>query len=328
MNNQKIEKILKKNRHINARFSGYFTTFFNLWNTLIAPIIIGLGVSFVFQFKDTPDKINFWFLLTTIIFLSLHLILGFGAKYLDKKDDSTNELSELSNEYDFRIKEIEKIRERMTMQNKLSETQKMVIYFTTLQVNSHIRSILIKNKENNLKDEDFRQDTKEFFMTILGYLSRHREILFDYKSESKFNIALYIYSEDKQQLVVNSRICDDRIIRKDRAWKPGFGHVGLTYLHKELKICPNIHESNELKISNPSDGKNYCSFLSVPILAYQQGSDAQECLGVLVLTSALPNQFLLERDRDFILNLSSLIAIYAEVIYKLYIDFPDELEED
>ncbi|MCV5526757.1 GAF domain-containing protein, partial [Escherichia coli] len=58
------------------------------------------------------------------------------------------------------------------------------------------------------------------------------------------------------------------------------------------------------------------------ILAYQQNSNEEECLGVLVLTSALPDQFSLERDQDFLLNLSSLIAIYSEVIYKMYVDTP------
>lgn len=49
MDNRKIEKILRKNRYINARFAGHFASFTSLWNALFAPIIIGLGVSYVFQ---------------------------------------------------------------------------------------------------------------------------------------------------------------------------------------------------------------------------------------------------------------------------------------
>ena len=323
MDNRKIERILRKNRYINARFAGHFASFTSLWNALFAPIIIGLGVSYVFQKKDITNGISDFFFIACIMFFILHLILAWGAKYLDKKDDSTIELGELTKEYNDRVSEIEIIRERMVQEDKLSTTQKLVIYLTTLQVNSHIRKILIANKEKKLTLADFPIDTESFFSTVLGYLSRNRETLFSYKSESKFNIALYIYNKERNHLEVICRICDDRITKKNRAWKPGFGHVGLTYLHKELKICPDITKSNELKISNPADRKNYCSFLSVPILAYKQNSSEEDCKGVLVLTSALPDQFSLERDRDFLLNLSSLIAIYSEVIYKMYVDTPE-----
>lgn len=54
MDNRKIEKILRKNRYINARFAGHFASFTSLWNALFAPIIIGLGVSYVFQKKILP----------------------------------------------------------------------------------------------------------------------------------------------------------------------------------------------------------------------------------------------------------------------------------
>ncbi|MEI7000513.1 GAF domain-containing protein, partial [Klebsiella pneumoniae] len=88
--------------------------------------------------------------------------------------------------------------------------------------NSHIRKILIANKEKKLTLADFPIDTESFFSTVLGYLSRNRETLFSYKSESKFNIALYIYNKERNHLEVICRICDDRITKKNRAWKPGF----------------------------------------------------------------------------------------------------------
>ncbi|MEA4715514.1 GAF domain-containing protein, partial [Klebsiella pneumoniae] len=58
MDKQKVEKVLKKNRYINATFARHFISAFNIWNTLLAPIIIGVGVSYLFQYKDNPDGIN------------------------------------------------------------------------------------------------------------------------------------------------------------------------------------------------------------------------------------------------------------------------------
>ncbi|EFO3892477.1 GAF domain-containing protein, partial [Escherichia coli] len=178
MDNRKIERILRRNRRINAQFAGYFVSFTSLWNALFAPIIIGLGVSYVFQKKDINNGISDFFFIACIMFFILHLILAWGAKYLDKKDDATIELGDLTKEYNKRVSEIETIRKRMVQEDKLSTTQKLVIYLTTLQVNSHIRKILIANKEKKLTLADFPIDTASFFSTVLGYLSRNRETLF------------------------------------------------------------------------------------------------------------------------------------------------------
>ncbi|EAB4030195.1 GAF domain-containing protein, partial [Salmonella enterica] len=34
MDNRKIERILRRNRRINAQFAGYFVSFTSLWNAL------------------------------------------------------------------------------------------------------------------------------------------------------------------------------------------------------------------------------------------------------------------------------------------------------
>ncbi|MDN2610630.1 hypothetical protein OB915_19575 [Klebsiella pneumoniae] len=116
-----------------------------------------------FKKKDITNGISDFFFIACIMFFILHLILAWGAKYLDKKDDSTIELGELTKEYNNRVSEIEIIRERMVQEDKLSTTQKLVIYLTTLQVNSHIRKILIANKEKKLTLADFPIDTESFF---------------------------------------------------------------------------------------------------------------------------------------------------------------------
>lgn len=318
MDARKIEQVLKKNRHINAKFASHFISAFNVWNTLLAPVLIGLGVSYLFQYKDDVSKINNLFFILCFVLIIIHLAFAIGFNYLDKRSDTSVELAEVSINYNGLVSDIETIKERTHISNELSATQKLVIYLATLKVNSHIRDVLNKKKENTFSEDELEKFVNEFIETIIKYLSKNRETLFGYESKSRYNIALYIYDPNEEQLVVQARHCDDRIDRKDRPWKAGFGHVGLTYLHKELKICPDIHKSSELKITNSSDKINYCSFISVPILTYHEDSTENDCLGVLVLTSALPEQFSLARDKDFLQNISSLIAIYIDVIFNIY----------
>lgn len=57
-----------------------------------------------------------------------------------------------------------------------------------------------------------------------------------------------------------------------------------------------------------------------------------ECIGVLVLTSADANQFKIDRDGDFLLTFSYLLTIYIDSMYKVYmhdtIDVQDSESED
>jgi hypothetical protein len=318
MDTQKIEKILKKNRYINAKFASHFISAFNIWNTLLAPVLIGLGVSYLFQFKDDVTKIDNLFFIVSILLIAMHLFFALAFNYLDKRNDTSTELAEVSNIHNELVTDIEKIKKRMHVANELNATQKLVIYLATLKVNSHIKDALNKKTENSFTEEDLNAHVEEFIETIIKYISKNRETLFGYESRSRYNIALYVYDPDTEKLEVVTRHCDDRIDRKDRSWKPGFGHVGLTYLHKELKICPDISKSSELKITSHADKLNYCSFISVPILTYREGETDNDCLGVLVLTSALPEQFSVSRDKDFLQNISAIIAIYIDVVSSIY----------
>lgn len=125
-------------------------------------------------------------------------------------------------------------------------------------------------------------------------------------------------------LIVRARLCDDRLKKRNRSWKSGFGHVGLTHLHKEIKICPDITKSSELNSDDESDNVNYRSFLSVPIMSPNTTLEEQ-CLGVLVLTSADVNQFKIDRDGDFLQNFSYLLTIYIDCMAKIYMH--DTVEE-
>lgn len=99
MDTKKIEKILKKNRHVNAQFASYFISAFNFWNTLLAPIVIGLGVSYIFQYKNNLDKIHNLFFVLCIIFIIIHFVFAIAFNYLDKRSDTSTELAEVSLNY-------------------------------------------------------------------------------------------------------------------------------------------------------------------------------------------------------------------------------------
>ena len=145
-------------------------------------------------------------------------------------------------------------------------------------------------------------------------LISERESLFKYVSESKYNIALYFYSEEEDCLGIAYRDCDSRLPQRNRSWKPGLGHVGLAFLHKTVKLCPDITKSNELLANQSSgDAENYRSFLSMPIMKCDDDGEVNngiKPLGVLVLTSALPEQFDENRDVPFMSMIVKLLAIY------------------
>ncbi|MEY0232927.1 hypothetical protein [Providencia manganoxydans] len=44
----------------------------------------------------------------------------------------------------------------------------------------------------------------------------------------------------------------------------------------------------------------------------------EQCLGVLVLTSADVNQFKIDRDGDFLQTFSYLLTIYVDSMFKIY----------
>ena len=73
---------------------------------------------------------------------------------------------------------------------------------------------MTKKKESSFTTKELDSFVNEFIETIINYLSKHRETLFGFESKSRYNIALYVYDPEQEQLVVAARKCDDRMIEK------------------------------------------------------------------------------------------------------------------
>ncbi|EKN4074939.1 GAF domain-containing protein [Yersinia enterocolitica] len=322
-----IHGIIKRNQYKNARFSSYFIGFFSIWNAFIIPIILGIGISYLFQFQGRLIDIPNYYIAFYVLLFVIHIIISFTFLYLDKKEDTSSHLESTINIYNNLANEFKSLTSRSLNQSELHQTQKAVIHFTTLLIMNKLNIMAERAQSNDLTQENVTNDAGLFFNTVLGLLSSKREVLFGYKSESKFNIALYLYDPASNSLNVRARLCDDRLQQRNRSWKSGFGHVGLTHLHKEIKICPDITKSSELNSDDENDNINYRSFLSVPIMSPDSTLN-EKCIGVLVLTSADANQFKIDRDGDFLLTFSYLLTIYVDSMVKIYVHDAIETQAD
>lgn len=93
--------------------------------------------------------------------IAIHLVFALAFNYLDKRSDTSTELAEVSNSYNNLICDIDTIKERMRISNELNATQKLVIYLSTLKLNSHIRDLMEKKK-----DDSFTSEQLDDFLTI------------------------------------------------------------------------------------------------------------------------------------------------------------------
>ncbi|MNN31355.1 hypothetical protein D3C81_1450420 [compost metagenome] len=197
----------------------------------------------------------------------------------------------------------------------LRKLQLMTAYLATLELEQCIDEM---NQQSPLHSRNVATLMHKHFDRILKPLVDNRESLFGYQNGSLYNMAIYLHIQKDNLLKIAWRNCDSRIQRSERTWEPGFGHVGLTYIHNEMKICPDIQASSELgNSSTPSDSKQYRSFLSVPIndcssQIEEDSAPRKKPHGVLVLTSAHSGQFSLERDQVLLLTIAKLLSIYID----------------
>ncbi|WP_261916795.1 GAF domain-containing protein, partial [Vibrio aestuarianus] len=225
--------------------------------------------------------------------------------------------------------EYNKVRDELISSNKTNVYQKNCLHFTTLNVENAIQdlqyfeSVILSGDVERQKeligeyqtfDIALRALIEETEKQLIWPLVSLRDELFNYQSDSLYNVALYRYSTNDNKLHCKARFCDDRITRRNRSWKPGLGHVGLAYVQGEVKFCNDVEKSSELK-TEKSDGKIiYRSFVSVPITNVDKDDVSY---GVLVLTSRHANQFDIDKDQIFLILLSKQISLYYTVVEAL-----------
>lgn len=293
--------------------------FSNVWATLIAPALIGMGISYLYSLSEgTTPPGAIWFLFA--IFAVIHLAFSYLVHQNNSKFTLYSEAISLKEEYE---KNMSDIRHELAVHKKgykdlsnLFSNQITTLYIMSYVTDNAIGHIneLEKSGETLTEDELEKLIERDLFSMIRPIILE-REALFNYNSSSLYNVALYAYDELGGTLEVLVRDCDNRLKRRNRAWKPGHGHVGLAFLHKEVKICPDITMSSELvkDADVREDETRYRSFISIPILRCEDDGNVDNGklpFGVLVLTSADADQFVESRDLQFLSTIAKNLAIY------------------
>jgi hypothetical protein len=302
-----LKQLNLKNKTTEANITSVSILFANTWMTLISPVLIGLFISKLFSANNnfTGSETAF-----AVIAIAIHIVLALILYKSGSRQSNSVEIDNMIHELDTLKQDvIPKAQEIFAC----STAQQIVIYLMTLESESRIREI-------NLKDKDYPvaqrwEDWEKGLEAVLSHLLKHRVQLFGYTGESLYNMALYMYDKKDDDLFIIWRRHDDRMSTSNRRWKPGLGHVGLAFVQQEAKICHDIFMSTELANSSTndeSDKAKYRSFLSIPITDSFGNNNGGKPLGVLVFTSSSVGQFDWERDRFFTLTIAKLLSIYIE----------------
>lgn len=316
--NEQIRNFTRKareNHRITDVISNRTIFFSNIWTSLIAPFAIGWSISYYFGLAGNPASNVFW--VFVVVFIIVHFFTSLFLYYNSKKYSLFSEETELVDELQETRNELAKYKHGFEKMSEFYVTQLSALHLSAYALDNAIGDLEKFKRELDtdqaIPPNEFWESVREHLKSLIQPLIQERERLFGYTSENLYNIALYIFDEKSDSLFLVHRDCDSRIPRKDRTWKPGHGHIGLAFLHKEAKICPDVRLSNELTKFSESDSKHYRSFISIPILrCTDDGSvDNQlQPLGVIVLTSAHADQFDQGRDLGFLTTLAKLLAIY------------------
>lgn len=316
---KEIKLLAEKNDKLNSTLVRKFIVFSNVWMTLVAPIGVGFFISYSFSNAD-------WFsipmMLLIFIFLGIHLFLAYIQSKSTKKHHTYSQVTKLCDHLNTQIKTYNDLRLSHQYVTDLNIAQVTTLFLISAELDKAVGDLnneMYKELDSSSKEEplplhnslDVLMD--KHLTNLLWPLIVNKGDLFSYQEPSLYNIALYRYDEKSDRLKVVKRFHDERIPIQNRDWKPGIGHVGMTFLNKVIKCCPNIQDSTELTDESERDSKYYCSFISVPILACEDNERTDNNPhGVLVLTSAMENQFSLRRDQFFLQAISKMLAVYFD----------------
>ncbi|MDX7873690.1 GAF domain-containing protein [Aeromonas caviae] len=281
------------------------------WNTLILPMLTAIFVTYLLDAnKNNSDvSILFW-VLGGIVFL-IHLFIVYVQYRGSVLDTMLVEYQEKEMALKSISDELNKLKDFHLTTTTYFLSQRHAIRFTVSSLSFAIGKI--HNYVNDGHDLNV-DEIKDMVHSLIWPLVVYREGLFSFRSGALWNIALYSPNQDGE-LVPVWRMNDKRISPRNRAWRPGFGVVGLSYLHKTIKYNSGMNDHVDNDASN-LDKENYKSIIAVPMIPCESGSSEveHESLGVLVITSSEANQFNLDRDATFLQNYATLIAILIEKI--------------
>ncbi|NEP12427.1 MAG: GAF domain-containing protein [Symploca sp. SIO2C1] len=129
-----------------------------------------------------------------------------------------------------------------------------------------------------------------------------RNEIFNFKSNSLYNLVVYLFDGEENKLILKARSCDGRIIRQDRSWCEGEGYVGTSFQSGRTVFWKNAYfQTIPVRSARPEDDEYYTSGIGVPI--YCHGT----VIGTVVVTSSEPAQFDLELHGQTMLTMLSYV---------------------
>lgn len=308
MHSQKVTGVINKLVRINklAQTGGIF------WNTLLLPALIAIFVTHLLNVQAKGESVGslVWFLATLVLVVHLFIIyIQYRGSTLDpmliEYQDKDKALNEVAGEFSNLTAYYE--------QNMgYFFSQKSAIRFTVKSLSFAIGEIRNSEAESEAVTQAAIQ---KMVHSLIWPLVVYREKLFSFEAGVLWNIALYTPQENGD-LAPAWRMNDERITPRNRAWKKGFGVVGMSYIHKSIKYYADIQKNIENDLDASSDVETYRSIIAVPIIPCEDSSSSAEYnpLGVLIITSNKPNQFNLDRDATFLQIYANLMAILLEKV--------------
>ncbi|PSW57085.1 GAF domain-containing protein [Photobacterium leiognathi] len=310
---ENLRELASENDKANSDITEYLGTFSAIWMTLIAPIIVGIFISHWFSLPK-GETIKPVVIVFAAIFTIVHLFLSYLEIKSKKRNHTHGEVTIVYDKYNEQVSTYNRLRDVYDYNCSLNISQKTATYLVSNELDKAVGELSKYLSSSPLPLVDSEEVLLEKHLNdLLWPLIVDKGSLFDYEESSLYNIALYVYNDESDKLDVKMRFHDERIRIQNRSWSPGMGHVGMAFLHKEIKCCPDIEQSTELSSKSEHDYKTYRSFISVPIIACEDNESTEaRPHGVLVLTSAKENQFELQRDQMFLLTISKLFSIYLD----------------
>lgn len=235
----------------------------------------GLGVASI-------SDVLFWIGLVVLLITNLLLI------FIDK--DSIKILKSL-HEKEKQSDELENLVNDLRFENKA-----LVAWNTLTKINfGLLNQALTKSKMDPAS-------RSRMFNAAVEFIAEQKYRLFGIEDDY-LNISVYEYSNTDKELYCiacyRSRPSDAE--GQHRSWKIGEGHVGKTFEKKQELICADARDSNVAnwiaappEKRNSDDEKKYISLIAVPIAI-----DANNPLGVLIVTSDQPQRFVHRFDVEF-----------------------------
>lgn len=298
----------------------------SFWNALILPVLIAVFVTYLLGVKEFSSlEPMSWVLIgiSALAVISIHIFVSIIMVRASTTDTLLPEYTQATKQLNEIESEFGKLDKQYKIDSKIFKSQSHAMKVTSEALSYAIGTI--RNQEAQ-QQEVTESSMDQMISSLLWPVVVLREQLFDFKQGALWSIALYVPNSDGV-LVPKWRMNDNRIPVQNRPWAPGFGVVGLSYLHKKVKYFSGDVEDQSFSVTKPSDIESYKSIIAIPIIPCEDKSSEKEHLpvGVLVLTSDRTKQFHLDRDVMFLQTHANLVAILIEK-YKTYSEHTTKLD--